>query len=253
MAEDFDRDKIIEKIKKLLALAESSNENEAALAAERVQDLLAKYNLTHMDLKEEVDEEFVTDADVEVRTDVGGAIWQRPLRSAVARLYFCMHFYTACKRPMPGKTWTYTYDRHSYVGAPHNVIVAKLMSDFLVDTVLKLAKETSKIVPEKDRGKFRISFCNAATSRLNERLWLKYLEATSKPQVAGEGNMLALYDETAAKLKDVYNKLDLRDTKQKLSANDLLGNLAGLKAGDEIGLETQLEGTKASGFLLPSS
>lgn len=41
----MNKDAIISKIKKLLSLANSDNENEAKLAAERAQELLVKYNL----------------------------------------------------------------------------------------------------------------------------------------------------------------------------------------------------------------
>ncbi len=41
-------EKILDKVKKLLALATSTNEHEALLAMERVRDLYAKYNLEHI-------------------------------------------------------------------------------------------------------------------------------------------------------------------------------------------------------------
>ena len=46
---DETTEKILERAKKLLALASSTNEHEASLAMERVRDLYAKYNLDHME------------------------------------------------------------------------------------------------------------------------------------------------------------------------------------------------------------
>ena len=46
----MDQDRIIERIRKLLRLSQSANPHEAALAAERVQQMLSEYNLT-MDAK----------------------------------------------------------------------------------------------------------------------------------------------------------------------------------------------------------
>ena len=46
----IDKDNIIKKIQKCFALAESPNENEAAVAADMAQRLLDKYNLTMVDL-----------------------------------------------------------------------------------------------------------------------------------------------------------------------------------------------------------
>jgi hypothetical protein len=251
-APDFDKDKMIEKIKKLLALSASSNENEAALAAARVQEMLGKYNLTMLDLKEELNDELVTDDETMIVTNVEPQVWQRSLRNAVAKLYFCMHFYTPSKQKPPGRNWYYAYDRHSYVGAQHNVTVAKLMSEFLVDTVNRFAKEQSKTVPQADRARFRTSFRNACSSRLCVRLYDKYEAARQKPADLTTGNMMVLYDETAAKLKEVFDKLKLQDKKQKLSAKEALGVAAGLRAGDEISLDTQIEGTKAASHMLTS-
>ena len=42
----MDQDRIIERIRKLLRLSESANPYEAALAAERVQQMLSEYNFT---------------------------------------------------------------------------------------------------------------------------------------------------------------------------------------------------------------
>lgn len=45
------KDKLIQKIQKLIALSASPNEAEAALASERVKELLVKYNLSQTDIK----------------------------------------------------------------------------------------------------------------------------------------------------------------------------------------------------------
>ena len=44
--EMMDQDRIIERIRKLLHLSQSANPHEAALAAQRVQQMLSEYNLT---------------------------------------------------------------------------------------------------------------------------------------------------------------------------------------------------------------
>mgnify|MGYP003596235719 CR=1 FL=1 len=45
-----DKEKILEKLKKLLALSKSDNPHEAALALQRVQKLMQAYNITQTDL-----------------------------------------------------------------------------------------------------------------------------------------------------------------------------------------------------------
>ena len=48
----YSREDIADKVNKLLALANSSNEHEAKLAATRAMEMLAKYNLSGDDLKQ---------------------------------------------------------------------------------------------------------------------------------------------------------------------------------------------------------
>lgn len=45
-----DKEKILEKLKKLLALSKSDNPHEAALALQRAQKLMLAYNITQADL-----------------------------------------------------------------------------------------------------------------------------------------------------------------------------------------------------------
>ena len=49
------KEELIDKIKKLLALADSSNPNEAAVALSRAQKLMERYNIEAVDLKIEND------------------------------------------------------------------------------------------------------------------------------------------------------------------------------------------------------
>lgn len=54
-APDFE--KVLDKVKKLLKLAESANTHEATLATAKANELLMKYNLEHLDSQDEHDEE----------------------------------------------------------------------------------------------------------------------------------------------------------------------------------------------------
>lgn len=51
--------KILDKIRKLLALAQSPNENEAALALAMAKDLMLRYNIDNIDLEQETTEDII--------------------------------------------------------------------------------------------------------------------------------------------------------------------------------------------------
>lgn len=56
----MEKQKVIEKVKKILALAEKNpNENEAVAAALKAQELMAKFNITENDLGNEIDEQSI--------------------------------------------------------------------------------------------------------------------------------------------------------------------------------------------------
>jgi len=82
----IDRDKIIEKVKKCLALAKSSNEHEAAAALRQAQKLMQAHGIDDLDIEH---------ADIqEERTRAGAiktpAIWECALAECVARAFDCV-------------------------------------------------------------------------------------------------------------------------------------------------------------------
>ncbi|MEK0195573.1 DUF2786 domain-containing protein, partial [Microcoleus anatoxicus] len=77
---------IVEKIKKLLALATSSNENESTAAAEKASLLLAQYNLSLADLGPNKQEE-ISESGVE--TTPRYVTWKMILLSGIAEANGC--------------------------------------------------------------------------------------------------------------------------------------------------------------------
>jgi len=82
-----DKEKVVELIQKCLRLSESSNEYEAALALEKTQELLEKYNLTMEEVK--TDEAGNNPPEL-VNEGIGlYANWQGHLVGVIAKHNFC--------------------------------------------------------------------------------------------------------------------------------------------------------------------
>lgn len=77
---------LITKIKKLLALATSSNENEATIAAEKASLLLAQYNLSLADLGTDQKEEI---SETVIETTSRTVTWKIILLSGIADANNC--------------------------------------------------------------------------------------------------------------------------------------------------------------------
>ena len=116
---------IIEKIKKLLALANSCNEHEAALAASHAQRLLSEHNLAMADIEAAVPRpESADKLDVAVSKTLPK--WVRHLSAGVCTAFDCQ----AIHHPATG--------RLTFIGVGADVQIAVYTFAYLDRTVRKL-------------------------------------------------------------------------------------------------------------------
>lgn len=189
---------VIEKVKKLLALADNNdNEHQAEAAAAKAMDLLAAYNL---------DMAMVSSAkgkgDREKKIFKGGLYqWQRNLWNSVARLNFCMYLYKT------GTGYGQKYE-HRLIGRVENVIGASTMADYLQSTIDRLAKEWAKErglnVFCRDAIAYREGMAVCVVGRLEEKRRKELAEEERKreeqkarakhPAYADSGTALVLSD-----------------------------------------------------------
>lgn len=234
--------KVMEKITKLLALAKSANEHEAALAASRAQALLAQYNLNLADLKQE--EKVEIDHDGSLQTD--SRPWRRRLGTLTARLYFCEYFYEYVKQRTPARSCGYIrYDLHNFVGAPHNIVVARMMFEYLIGTIDRLADQGSLSVTVKDRTSYKTSFRLGCSLRLCQRILARMNQAMREGVEVEKGETLPalvnLYQQAKTDNVAFMNTIaEFSTPTLSQQAHHQGGMVAGVKAGDKIGLDRQV-------------
>ena len=118
----MDHEKVIEKIKKLFALAncEGASENEAETAMRMANKLLDKHSLSNLDL---------TDNEKPVMRFTTGTntIWIKSIYNGVSRLYDCKYFTSREDGVMT----------HVLVGTVANLTTARIVIDQLLDQVKK--------------------------------------------------------------------------------------------------------------------
>ncbi len=157
----MDNSAIIEKIKKLLALANSSNEHEAALAAGHAQRLLSEYNLAMAD----IDTAHKPDKADSVETTVSKTLpkWVRHLSSGVGTAFDCQ----AIHHPATGKM--------TFIGVGADVEIAAYTFTFLLTTIKKLCStymqqhQGAHLVP-RYRERLRLSYYLGAAAAITARL-----------------------------------------------------------------------------------
>lgn len=225
---------IMDRIAKLMAKAKgTSNEHEAAIFAEKAAELLAEHNLT---------EEMLAQRDVDREQGPVGTHkyngrapdqWRVWILQGTARLYFC-HLIA---------TKTYNGKVYEFIGREHNAKVAQLMSDYLIATVKRMAREYSPHKP--DQGDFR----KGAGLRLHRRLYDLYEQQNTKvPTEANPDNLPALYASESQAVEEYLRKQfpNLRAGKTGRPVKMGEGARAGMAAADRIGLNTQVRETRAS-------
>jgi uncharacterized protein DUF2786 len=158
----LDKTPIIDKIKKLLALANSCNEHEAALAAAHAQRLLAAHNLamadiTASDRPEQADR---------VETDVARSLpkWIRHLSAGVSSAFDCQ----AIHHPATGKM--------TFIGVGADVQVAAYTFTYLDRTVRKLCAGYLKLhagtaIAVRQRELLRHSYYLGVVSTITRQLY----------------------------------------------------------------------------------
>lgn len=154
---------IIEKIRKLLALANSSNEHEAALAAGHAQRLLSEHNLAMADV--EAKEQQPQSAD-KIETTVPKSLpkWVRNLSGGVCSAFDCQ----AIHHPAQGKM--------SFIGVGADVQIAAYTFAYLDRTVRRLCSSYMKYrvndsnLSNRNKELMRQSYYLGAVSTINSQL-----------------------------------------------------------------------------------
>ncbi len=232
--------KIADKIQKLLNLAESSNEHEAALAADKAAQLLAEHNLSQSDVTRttnmSTDEEIgLNDDNFTNSTD----LWVRYLWQATAKLYFCEYVFST----------EYGQTLHQIVGTPGNAQVAASMAHWLTSIVFSTTE--AKSVPDifsmdpttAPRSKtWQKAFRAGCAGRITNRLIvLRKEKMTPHPTSANPDNLPALYADSAKAVQEwKANNMDTRTSRSRAQKLDAKGLAAGRAAGDRVQLSTQV-------------
>lgn len=238
-----DRNRIIEKIRKLVALSDSPNENEAMAAMEKAQALLAQHDLQ---MSEVMRDSSVADerAVIRVYVDKESRPWQRRVAWGVAELYFCKYYFKV-EQELRGRSIR-TVDVHHFVGVQHNAEIAESMYVYIAKTIDRLARSESVKIYGRQIGSYVNSFRNAAAERIRERIRERIAESRRGGIKTSTGTNLpalaSLYDTAAVRneraLREAGIHLVTRRSKSRI--DNELGSAHGRAAGDRINLGDQI-------------
>lgn len=227
--------KILEKVRKLLAMAnhENANETERDTAMRQAHALLTKHGLDMASVDEHMKEK------IDPRGDFVHEDWSMPwtnsVRSAIAKLFMCSYF--------TGEKINGTRRRHHYVGRGSNATTAEYMSTFVVGAILKegRARYGHNLCPGTR------SFGEGAASRLHQRIDEMIKTKVEEVQMS-EGKGLALIDLRTAEDSgngDFVKDWKIRQNPVRRSSLDGSAYRAGSAHANSIGLNVQVSTTPA--------
>jgi hypothetical protein len=236
--------KLIMRIRKLLALAGSSNVSEASSALEHAQALMIKYELetTHGLTLEAIKASHVTDD--AIRMD-GGMVtprssWQRAVGEGIGIMCNCRYFVTPVTIKGNG------FDQHGYIGQRHSIAVARLMFGYLVKAVERMAEEGVKGERPHARRSYMLGCAFRLLRRMQDRA--EGINAGLVPDLV-TGAQLPMVLNTALAVRERIAEFVAKQpgfskavTRVDEERHDLAAFAAGAEAGDKIGLDKQVEG-----------
>jgi len=221
-----ERDKIIERARKLLALADrNSSENEAAAAASKAQSLLAEHDLT-IECVEDIDPGAADITEEEVDRSARMPSWRRSLLHGVARANSCSTLY--CRH------WNSTGLK--IVGSRADVAIARAAYGFLCEVIERLTRRHAQ-----GRGRsYASSFRLGCAQRLAERVRARAREHRQTVERAGRvtstGRDLVVCKERALK----EHMAGYGNVTHRPRAGSMTGYHRGRDAAESVNLSEQL-------------
>jgi hypothetical protein len=154
-------EKILDKVKKLLALASSTNEHEALLAMARVRELYAKYNLDHVTTlsKEQFVHLVITHSKKRMQS------WEQRIISILTEHFFVKVLFCQQFDPETGKHAPAV----EIIGARENVLMAEYVYYFLrsqVEFLVTSTTESGMKFKRSERNSFRLGVLDGFAKKL---------------------------------------------------------------------------------------
>jgi hypothetical protein len=208
------REQIVEKIRKLIGLQSSPNENEAALATQRIQEILSAHGMEMVEVDSAGNKSgSFQSADIKrgkyQHNKSAMYNYQRKLMGTLAGNNFCMYWIEKTwQKDVKGNKIRFLYsprttdesnggdmgrvvDTHMMIGREENVMGVQIMYDYLIQTMDRLLPYQGM----EKRGRNALLWLDACTERLCERLEERrhqmQEESEAKAQQVGYGIVLA--------------------------------------------------------------
>lgn len=237
MNDDFNKDKVLGRVKKMLNLAEDrgASEGERDNALRMAHATLAKYNLSMADAN--ATSLTPDETRIQGKMELKEHPWMRTAANGVAKLFFCHLLVTSW-----GKA-RYTY---YFIGKESNVFTVQEMVKYVFKSIDAEARRSAKARGEPGGGQYWRSFCKGAAHQVYRRCEeiQRAAEAVSG-QAASNGTSLVLAslyktekEANQALVTSLFSKVKTQKSRER--STNWAGYAAGKEYGNKIGLHNQV-------------
>lgn len=219
--------KVIDKIKKLLAMAaDTSSPNEALIAAKRARSLMDKYQLTKLDIEKQTGDQFLESQGESITSK--RLRWVLILQRAAANLNDCVAAVTHAPRV-----------KYLFRGFKSDAVVAKLTFDYLIEACNRQCVQ-SQVKGISEKNFFRLGFADAISRRA-----LDIKSEREQTFVNSSGTALVPLKESM--IESHFGKLKPMKSapRREPSFQEVRSYLKGEVAGNKVSLERQIEGEES--------
>lgn len=206
---EYPIDSIKRRVKKLLALSKSPNENEAVTALQKANELIAEFGLSI--------DEFSCYMSQKIKTTKRDSHWRNILSNAVGNLYATYHYKDK-------------FGNFVFVGEELDVFMSSEMYRYLEKAVDRMAAQN---IRRNARYHYRQSYRAGIAHRLYERMLVLGQQCSWR-------NPKALYEKQKKIEKFVRNQLDLTDHISKSAKRNPAAFVRGQIDADTISLNRQM-------------
>lgn len=231
------QEKILDRIKKLLSLANSSNEHEAALAAARATKLMLEHGIAEAQLEETDERENVGKIELEEGTKLPK--WKSVVLNGLSIAFDCIHYYSR-RRGAYGKRSTVFI----VVGQPSKTATITYMYTYLVKEIERLAdaaygeeaRECQASGIERPGARaWKNAFRVGAAQTIASRVIKENKKVRAQAKAAGQSLVRIDQDKTAVEVF-VKNTVGPLGAGSGIKVSSRSGYAAGAAAGKNVGL-----------------
>lgn len=213
-------DKVIEKIQKLLSLANSPNEHEAKLATEKANELLIKFNLSMQDVSKESQKEYLEKTVEDSK--------RRSAESYHVTQIIVSHFFVkALMRTVNRRTTVY------FLGEATNVQIASYVYSYLIRAYRECWEKHRELYDSPVKAKH--SYYSGLSYGLSEQLKVK------RKSVEAETGLMVIEDPDLVEKVSKYKHAKHRKESNRDTHAEYVGYQDGLQLRIKRGIENQSE------------